>query len=319
MLTSFLLLTAGFIFLIKGADFLVESSVIIAKKLKISTLIIGLTIVALGTSMPEFIINLLGALRGAGEIPLGNVVGSNIANTLMVLGAASLITPLIVKSSTVWREIPYNMLVVLMLMVLAYDQTFSQTDGVVLIVMLLGFMYYIFDIARKDKENFKSQEEIIIDEKKSMSTSIVVMLVGLVGLFLGGQWVVDGAVGIAKVFGMSEFLISATIIAIGTSLPELVTAVVAARKNDVDLIVGNVVGSNILNIIFVLATTLLINPINVPAHNFADLYMLLATTIALFVFVYIGPQKNQHLISRSEGLLLLLAYGGYISFLIQRG
>ena len=318
----YLLFIIGIALLIKGADWLVDGSSSIAKKLGIPALVIGLTIVAFGTSMPELIVSLLAALKGEADVAFGNIVGSNNANLLLILGIAALIYPLKVKRSTIWKEVPFSLLAALVLLVISNDfridgfEIFSLTrvDGIILIAFFVIFLYYIVELARRSHSKIKKGELVI--ETRSTGKNFLMILIGIAALFLGGRWVVDGAVTIASIFNVSDFLIATTIIAVGTSLPELVTSVVAARKGQADMAVGNVVGSNIFNIFWILGISAFIAPIGIPPAINMDLLFLVAGTILLFVFLFLG---QRHKIQRYQGALLLLGYAAYLTFVILRG
>ena len=263
MLTYFLLII-GFIIIIKGADLLVDGASSIAKKLNVSDLVIGLTVVAFGTSAPELFVNVFASIQGNSEIAIGNILGSNIANILLILGVAAIIFPLSVQSTTVWKEIPFSLLAALILGVLVNDHLIdhkenselTRGDGLVLIGFFIIFMYYIFSIAKKS-------ENTTIGDLKQLSNfrSVSYILLGLTGLVLGGTWIVNGAIEIAGKFGVSEYLIGLTVVAVGTSLPELATSAVAAYKKNTDIAIGNVVGSNIFNIFWVLGISAVIKPL----------------------------------------------------------
>ncbi|HOX97070.1 MAG TPA: calcium/sodium antiporter, partial [bacterium] len=260
----YILFALGFPALLKGADLLVDGSVSIAKKFNISNIVIGLTIVAFGTSMPELVVNIMAGLNGNNEIAIGNVLGSNIANIFLILGVAALIYPLSTKQNTVWKEIPFSLLAILVLGTLVNDQfidggpisILSRIDGFILLAFFIIFFYYIIGISKGDKSAAEA-------DLKEMATwkSFLYIALGLVGLMFGGKWVVDGAVAIATALNISQSLIGLTIVAVGTSLPELATSAVAAYKKQTDIAIGNVVGSNIFNIFWILGLGSIINPI----------------------------------------------------------
>lgn len=318
---EYALLAVGFLLLLKGADALVDGSSSLAKKIGVQPLVIGLTIVAFGTSMPEMAVNILAAFRGAADISFGNILGSNIANILLILGISSLIIPLKVQHSTVWREIPFAMLATIVLFVQSHKNyfngsgaaTLTRTNGLVLLCFFALFLYYVYTVAKN-----KPHEELEGVETKYNSLPVIfsVILASLVALYFGGRWVVDGAVAIAKLLGLSELFISATIIAIGTSLPELVTSIVAARKKEFNLSVGNIIGSNIFNIFLVMGVTATIAPAAVPAGISTDFFFLFGATIALFAAMFIG---RKHELERWQGGLFLIGYAMYLAFLLIRG
>jgi cation:H+ antiporter len=315
---TYILFVVGFVFLIKGADFLVDGSSSIAHRLGISQLIIGLTIVSLGTSAPELLVNIIASLQGASDVGVGNILGSNIANIFLILGVSALIYPLLIKKNTTWKEIPLNFLSAVVLLVLANDifidqgpgNMISRIDGIVLMIFFIIFIYYTIGLAKSENHSDF--------EYKTHHTfkSIIMVIVGIVGLAYGGKWVVDGAIAIASGFGLSEALIGLTIVAIGTSLPELATSAVAAYKRNTDIAIGNVVGSNLFNIFWVLGLSALIKPLPFRSEINADILVYMAATVMLFVYAFIG--KKGH-IDRIEGGIFLVVYIAYIVFLVYRG
>jgi len=320
MLSTWVLLILGFVFLIKGADFLVDGASSLAKKLGMSALAIGLTIVAFGTSMPELIVNIFASLDGNTEIAIGNILGSNIANILLILGVSAIIFPLAVGHGTVWKEIPFSLLAVLVLFFMVNDIIFdgssfsalTRIDGLVLLSFFLIFMYYVFSISKSDKVNSSAEPDEEVKEY-SLSYSIFVVVIGLIGLTVGGKWIVDGAVTIAGSLGVSQTLIGLTIVAVGTSLPELVTSAVAAYKKNTDIAIGNVVGSNIFNIFWILGASALINPLPFTESGNRDIFMVIFATVLLFFTLFIG---KKHLIERWQGVVFVVLYACYIVFII---
>jgi len=315
---TLLLFAAGILLLVKGADFLVDGASALARKLGVPALMVGLTVVAFGTSLPELVVNVLAALGGSTGIAFGNILGSNMANILLVLGAAAILEPLPVKRSTVWREIPFALLAVIVLIVLtrgpAGEAGLSRGDGLILICFFGTFLYYTAGMARRHRSTLVPESPSALARRGPM---IALMISGgLAALYFGGRWTVDGAVAAARILGLSDYLISATVIAVGTSLPELMTAVAAARKKDIDIAVGNSVGSNIFNIFWVLGLTAVIRPIGVPAALDADLIILLAVTGLLFAFLFIG---QRHVLRRWKGVLFIALYVSYLAFLAGRG
>lgn len=321
MLTTTLLFLAGFAVLIKGADLLVTGASSLAARLGVSTLVIGLTIVAFGTSAPELIVNLLASLGGNTDIAIGNVLGSNIVNILVILGVASCIYPLSVGTGTVWKEIPFAMLAVVVLAFMAMDvlidgaatSIITRGDGLVLISFFIIFLYYIFGLARADIAAGEVEEA---SGRPSYRWSIAMVAVGLVGLVVGGKWIVDSAIIFADALGVSEALIGLTVVAIGTSLPELATSVMAAYRREVAIAVGNVVGSNIFNIFWILGLSAFITPLPFSQNLTFDVAVALAATLALFVALFIG---RRHTLERWQGVLFIIAYMVYIAYLIARG
>ncbi len=318
MLTYFLFFI-GFIILIKGADLLVNGASTIAKKLKVSDLVIGLTVVAFGTSAPELFVNVSASIQGNSEIAIGNIIGSNIANILLILGVSALIFPLAVQSTTVWKEIPFSLLAALILGILANDylidhkenSELTKSDGLILIGFFIIFIYYIFSIAKKS-ENTVNEE---FKQPSNLRTAAYIIL-GLTGLVLGGTWISNGAVEIAAQFGVSEYLIGLTVVAVGTSLPELATSAVSAYKKNTDIAIGNVVGSNIFNIFWVLGLSAVIKPLPFQPSGNSDIAMTVFSSILLFAVLFVG-KKN--VLERWQGALFLMLYVGYIVFLIKRG
>lgn len=318
---EYILFAIGIFLLIKGASYLVEGSSSLAKRMGISTLVIGLTIVAIGTSMPELVVNFIAAMHGKGDVGFGNIVGSNIANILLILGFSAAIASLRVQKSTVWKEIPFAFLASLVLLVFAGKTLLNgsgnailKTEGIILLIFFSIFLYYVFELARSSRAEIPKEK----NEIKQHSGLIIFFMIigGLIALYLGGKWTVEGAVAIARAFGLSEYFIGLTIIAIGTSLPELFTSIIAAKKKDVDLAVGNVVGSNIINIFLILGITAIISPVTLPAYAILDVFILAGVTFLLFLFTFTG---EKHKIERWEGILFLLLYAAYIVFLIMRG
>lgn len=319
---SYILLVVGFIFLIKGADFFVDGASSIAKALKIPSLIIGLTIVAFGTSAPEAAVSITGAFTGANDITVGNVVGSNIFNVLVVVGVAAFICPLKVKKSIITKDFPFALLGALALIVLGLDSKYhnytdnvlTRADGIMLLILLGIFMYYLIELALNSrKEGLESEEDEKI-KTYPIPKSILLCIVGIIGIVLGGDWVVDAASDIALRFGMSQSMIGLTIVAIGTSLPELVTSIVAARKGESDIALGNVIGSNIFNILFVLGISSFIHEITIDGAVFLDIFIMMAAS-----FITYGFAVSKRSINKSEGAFLVLLYVAYMGFVIWKG
>lgn len=319
MLTAGLFLV-GFLLLIKGADLLVTGASSLAAKLGISALVIGLTIVAFGTSAPELAVNLLASWQGSTDIAIGNVVGSNIANIFLILGVAAMIYPLSVQQGTVWREIPFALLAVVVLGVMANDALIDgvgasalvRSEGIVLIGFFLIFLYYIFSITKQSVSKSEDEEIAVV----STGRSVGMILVGLFGLVVGGKWIVDGATTFALQFGVSEALIGLTVVAIGTSLPELATSAVAAYKRNVDIAVGNVVGSNIFNVFWILGISATISPLPFSRALTFDVVVAVVATLILFMALFVG---KRHTIERWQGVVLIVAYVAYVTVLLVRG
>lgn len=319
---EYILFVLGIFLLIKGADYLVGGSSSLAKKLKVPTLVIGLTVVAFGTSMPELVVNVLAALKGSSDIAFGNIIGSNIANILLILGITASITTIKVQHSTVWKEIPFSFLAAIVLFVFSTTMfldglsinSIFRFEGILLLLFFAIFLYYVFELAKRNKSQMEDNK---LEIKKLSSLNIFLYIAGgLLLLYFGGKWVVEGAVALARFFGMSEYFISLTIVSIGTSLPELITSIVAGLKGDSDMAVGNVVGSNIFNIFWVLGISAIISPIIIPSFAIVDLLILLGTTFLLFLFMFIG---KKHELEKSQGIMFVLSYALYIFYLIKRG
>ncbi len=326
---NFILFWIGVFILIKGADFLVNGASSLAKLLKISPIVIGLTVVAFGTSAPELVVSLTSALNNQTDVTLGNIIGSNIANILLILGVSAIIYPLRVRENTVWKEIPMSFLGAILLIVLAFEElidrgglpetlsnssqiigSMSISNGIILLSFFVIFLYYTFGIAKAHAE---TEPEI---EKNSKTVSIFLIILGFAGLVLGSNLLVSNGVSLARSIGVSDSFIGLTLIALGTSLPELTTSIVAALKKKADIVIGNVVGSNIFNIFLVLGSTTLVKPIPLPAIYIFDILFLFAATILLLGLLFI---RERHVISRFEGSLMLTSYIFYISYLVLRG
>jgi len=313
---TYILFILGFLLLIKGADFLVDGSASIAHKLKISPIVIGLTIVAFGTSAPEFIVNIFASINGNTEIAIGNILGSNIANILLILGISAIIYPIATKRNTVWKEIPLSLLAAVLLGVMANDAlidggTFSgltRIDGIVLLAFFVIFLYYTFGISKVTGE--VSNDDI---QELSYIKSVLFVLTGLLGLVVGGKWIVGGAVTIAETFNVSQSLIGLTVVAIGTSLPELATSAIAAYKKQTDIAIGNVVGSNIFNIFWILGFSALIRPLPFSRSSDVDILMTILASAILFFIMFVG---KKHVIERWQGVLMVLLYLSYVTYLV---
>lgn len=315
MLIQIIILIVGFILLIKGADIFVDGASSTARNLKVSGLIIGLTIVAFGTSAPEFAVSFKSLMSKSGDMVIGNVIGSNIANVLLILGVSSLFCTLKVKNDTVKKELPITILMSLLLVTLFIDNVFdrndiniiSRSDGFVILLFFTIFVYYLFSIIRKKKDNNENEKP-----KFALFKSIIFIILGLISIIIGSNLVVNSAVSIAKILRVSERVISFTIIALGTSLPELVTSITSARKGEQDLLIGNIVGSNIFNIGIVLALPVAIfGDISGVGFSYIDLAMLVISSIMLFIFA-----RNDRVISKKEGFLMLITFIVYYTYII---
>ena len=314
MVLNIILLIIGFVILIKGADLFVDGASNIALNFKVSKMLIGLTIVAFGTSAPEFAVSVKGLLSGSFDIVLGNVIGSNILNILLILGVAAMIHPLVVKSNTVKKELPITLLITALFAVLLSDNLFDKSmsnnftrgDGIVLILFFLVFIYYLINLMRNKVED--STDENVL----SLPKSFLYTFIGLVAIILGSNFVVDSASYLTKAFGVSERIISLTIIALGTSLPELVTSVMATKKGEYDIAIGNVVGSNIFNIGIVIGLPVtILGGISKIAFSYIDLIVMIVTALMLYLF-----SKNDYRISKREGLSFLILFVVYYSYVI---
>ena len=320
MLIPILLLLVGLAILIGGAEAMVRGASSVSKKAGIPAIVIGLTIVAFGTSAPELIVNIFSAVKGTTDLALGNIIGSNISNIFLVLGIASLITCLKVQKNTTWKEIPLAILAVLVVFAMVNDEFFdnaisnviSRIDGLILLGFFAIFMYYTVELSRHGAVS-AGQKGIKV---YSLPISISLTLGGLALLFFGGQLLVNQAITLAQLAGMSEMLIGLTIVAVGTSLPELATSVIAAIRGQVDIAIGNIVGSSIFNIFWILGVTGTIKPIPInPGVNF-DIFVCLLATLVLFLAMFIGKKHN---LERWQGGIFVAAYIAYIVFLVQRG
>ncbi len=310
MLIAIVLLLTGFVLVVKGADWLVHGSSSLALKYKVPEIVIGLTIVAFGTSTPEFIVTFFSSIAGKNDFALGNIVGSNLFNTLIVLGIASLICPIVVNKNTVWKEIPFSLIVTIIAIVLLNDHWYSQKpdglgffDAMIFLILFIFFIIYNFVISKVQVE---SQVEI---QAETTLKIIVLIIIGLAGLISGGKLVVKNATVIAQYFHISEKIIGLTILSVGTSLPELATSIVAAIKKKPDIVVGNVIGSNIFNLIFVLGVSASIKPIAYNSSFNKDFLLLIISSFCLFLFMFC---RSKHKIDRIEGSLFILIYVFYM-------
>lgn len=317
MLISILLLLIGFVVLIVGAELLVRGASSLADKFGISHMVIGLTVVAFGTSAPELIVNIFSALKGSPDIAIGNVVGSNIANILLILGVCAVIKPLVVQKNTVWKEIPFALLGMILVYTMGNDMFFdnsnfnaiTRTDGFSLIAVFVIFMYYVFGISKVKSGGKKIKSY-------SLLLSVLFTVFGLVFLCVGGDVLVDNAIVLARLAGLSEAFIGLTIVAVGTSLPELATSIVAVIRNQDDIAIGNMIGSNIFNIFWILGltSTMLQLPFN-PSTNL-DVIVAIVATLFLFFAMFVG---KKHEFERWQGLFFVISYFSYIAYLVYRG
>lgn len=318
---TYILLIAGFILLIKGAGYFVDSASEIAGKMNVSPLIIGLTIVAFGTSAPEAVVSIIAALDNNGDMVTGNIVGSNIVNITLLLGVTALISPMAIERETQTREIPFSLAAAFLVLILISDQLLfskeaaliSRVDGIILLAGIGLFLYYIFVKARRTKKSLEEKEENP-DTDSSWTKNIIMLTIGLAGIIIGGDFVVDSASEIALSLGMSQALVGLTIVALGTALPELTTSITAARKGEASLAIGNLIGSNIFNIFFVLGISAVIKPLDVSGVLFTDTWILIGATVMLLMLAL-----WRKTFSRIEGALLAGLYLVYFVYIIIRG
>lgn len=318
---SVIKLVIGFLLLVKGADAFVDGASSIAKRLRIPAFVIGLTIVAFGTSAPELAVSLTAALRGSNDIAIGNVVGSNIFNTLVVLGASAAITPIAVKRGMIKKDYPLSIIAAVLLGVLSLDMIFlkksamviGRWDGVILLIAFAIFMYMTVREGLKEHSTSSQEVEEVDNKKVSVGKGIFLLILGLAGIVLGGDSTVEGAKEIARVLGLSEALIGLTIVALGTSLPELVTSVIAAKKGESDIAVGNVIGSNIFNIFLILGVSATITPMNVSNTYLYDMAVLVAVMLVTYIPIAITKK-----VSRWMGITMVAVYLAYTAYLIMR-
>lgn len=313
-MTVYILFVVGFVLLIKGADWLIDGAVSIAQRLKVPDLVVGLTVVAFGTSAPEMAVNVIASVNDNNGLAIGNIVGSNIANVLLILGASALIRNLTVQRSTIVAEIPFSLLAALMVgyMVndsmtdaLATDQV-SRADGMVLIAMFFLFIFYTMRLSKADVA-----DEVPRVPKMSVFAATGLFIVGLAGLILGGHWIVEGAVHIATEMGYSETFIGLTVVSVGTSLPELATSIAAVRKGNTDLAIGNVIGSNIFNIFWVLGLSAVISPVTFDVADNFNIYVVIGTHALLMTALFVGTRQQ---INRWQGVVML---GLYVAYLVK--
>lgn len=321
---TYILFFIGFVLLIRGAELLIDGSTRLAKQFGVSDLIVGLTVVAFGTSLPELIVNLFASAQSS-ELAIANIVGSNIANTLLILGVVAVLHPLTVHRTTVYREIIFNIGAAGMLAVLVTERYLSEggfggldhIDGIVLMSYFVLFMYYTFGKIRTSNLKQANPRTKLKRSQLNFGTVFVKIAFGALGLWLGGQWIVNGAIAIAGLFNVSDAVIGLTVVAIGTSLPELAASVVAVRKGSVDIAVGNAVGSNLFNILWVLGLGAFVRPIGFEDSLVVDIAINFLVAIGLFATMTLGRPKHQ--ISRTEGRIFLSLYTVYMLFVLVRG
>lgn len=313
IIKSIFFLLIGFVLLIKGADFFVDGSSSVAKRLKVPSIIIGLTIVAMGTSLPECAVSVTASLSNNNELAISNAVGSNIFNLLVVCGSCALFAPLTIKKSTLLKEFPLSILCAVLLLALGFfGNQLGTVDGVIFLLLFAGYIVWMVLSALNARKNMQQLE---VENYKILPVWKCVLFIigGGVAIKFGGDFVVNGASFIAQSFGLSQNLIGLTIVAIGTSLPELVTSIVAARKKEVDMALGNVIGSNIFNILFVLGTAATISPMPFVTENLIDIIVLIAVSLLIYLFSWTGKK-----IKRAEGVIMLLIYIGFSAYICIR-
>ncbi|WP_425447791.1 calcium/sodium antiporter [Dethiothermospora halolimnae] len=316
---DYIILIVGFALLIKGADYFVDGASSIAKIFKVPTILIGLTIVAFGTSAPEAAVSINAALQDSSEIAVGNIVGSCIFNLLLVIGISSMIKPIKIQRQTLLKEFPFLLLTSIILFILSFDvelqghvkNTLTRADGLILLSVFSVFLYYLIEMALTSKDAKDQLEEDVA--KMPLPKSVFFSILGFIGIVYGGNIVVDSSTTIALQLGMSETLVGLTVVAFGTSLPELVTSVVAAFKGENDIAIGNVVGSNVFNVLLVLGVTSVIKTLPIDPKVFFDMLYLLGATVLTFIFV-----TTQRKTTRFEGALMSIAHIGYMAYIIVR-
>lgn len=316
MILNLVLLFIGFAALIYGATKLVDAASSLAAKMGVPSIVIGLTIVAFGTSAPELVVNVFAATSGSTEMVLGNVLGSNIFNVLAILGISSMIYPLTVKTNTTWIEIPLSLLAAICVFVIGADfildgeqNLISRSDAITLLMFFLIFLVYNLYVAKGG-----GVEEEISTEDYTTTKAILFMVIGLAGLILGGRLIVTNAVSIAESIGLSERIIGLTVVSIGTSLPELATSIIAVRKKNVDIAIGNVVGSNIFNIFLILGVSGTVMPLAISEDSFFDITVNIVAGLLLFIFVFTGKGRQ---LERWEGMVFFASYIAYLTYLIM--
>ena len=329
---SFIILIIGFVLLIKGADFFVEGSSAVAKRFRIPSMILGMTIVAMGTSLPECAVSVTASLTGNNSLAISNAVGSNIFNLLVVCGVCSLFVPLAVQKSTLQTEFPLSILCAGLLLLLGYlGMTLGRIDGIIFLIIFAGYLFWMIRSAKKARHDITSADSSSTQESRSSLSEeeieqvashinlltawkcLIFILGGMIAIKYGGDFVVEGASTIASSLGLSQTLIGLTIIAMGTSLPELVTSIVAARKDEVDMALGNVIGSNIFNILLVLGVAAAISPVGFALENIIDIAFLIIISAITLVFAWTSKEIN-----RKEGIIMLVLYAAYMVYICMR-
>lgn len=314
---AYVLMVVGFVLVIKGADLFVSGASSLAKRFGVSDLAIGLTVVAFGTSLPELGVNITASVQGDTGITIGNIIGSNIANILLILGISGVVFPLAVTKGTVWKEIPLSLLAAVLVAIMANDRFIdggslsglTRIDGLVLLCFFVIFLYYTASIAR----TIEGAEQVLPKGTPTLTKIGVLIAIGFVALLVGSQWVVGGAVRLATALGVRETIVGLTIVAVGTSLPELATSAAAAYRGNADIAIGNVVGSNIFNIFFILGVSGLIRPIPFEPRANIDLGVLIVASLLLFLCMFTGKKR---ILDRWEAVIFLGAYAAYIAFIV---
>lgn len=305
----------GLVLIVKGADWLTDGASSIARRFRVSSLVIGLTIVAFGTSMPEMVVSLFSAIQGKTSMAIGNVVGSNIFNTLAIMGVTAMICPVICTKQNLHVDIPLSVWVSGLLLLLSlFGGGLAWYDGVILLFGCVAFILYSIYLAKRGRKDNAKDEETLGEKKMSQWKAILMFIVGIASLVFGGNWMVDGASGIASLLGVSDAIIAVTIVAAGTSFPELMTSVVAARKGDTDMAMGNVVGSNIINILLILGVSSVIAPLPLGEIGVYDLMIVLGSSMLLLLFCVWNSRNRENekdSLVGSEGFVLLLCAIGY--------
>ena len=325
LLKAILILVFGFVLLIKGADFFVEGSSSVAKKFHVPAMLIGMTIVAMGTSLPECAVSVTASLANNNSLAVSNVIGSNIFNLMVVCGACALFSPLTIRQDTLKKEFPLSIICAALMLVLGYiGMTLGHIDGIIFLVLFVGYLLWMIQSAKKARAAVLSdpaqsgqieQTEFVEENIAILPTwkSLVFIIGGMIAIKFGGDFVVNGASSIASSMGLSQTLIGLTIVAMGTSLPELVTSLVAAKKGEVDMALGNVIGSDIFNILFVLGIATAISPISFLMENVIDIILLIIMSVIVLAFAWARQQIN-----RKEGILMLLMYAAYMVYICVR-
>ena len=320
LLKSAIILVIGFVLLIKGADFFVEGSSSVAKKFNVPSLIIGMTIVAMGTSLPELAVSVTASMIGNNTLAVSNVAGSNIFNLMVVCGACALFAPLTIEKNTLLKEFPFSIICAGLLVVLGFlGMSLGRVDGIIFLVIFIVYLLWMIRSAKQARnagDKLEEAEEEFVEEEIKilpMWKCLLFIVGGMVAIKFGGDFVVDGASAIAAGFGLSQTLIGLTIVALGTSLPELVTSIVAARKDEVDMALGNVIGSNIFNILLILGVAAAISPITFLMENIIDIVILIVMSLVVWIFAWTSKEIN-----RKEGIMMLLMYAVYMVYICIR-